>query len=397
MKKRVTTPEPVRWTELVLFRIYKDTFPGAGPVLKLFNNTRQQCAVRVMLQAVDSNHNPVDLTQDDLGTIELIDYGSGEPLPRRDAGKPHPDWAFSTQDEGYLWDESLIGAVQDDTAASPGSSLPPAADVQRPAPHQSVVTLYVSTSALSSRQVAVRIPIPSSDTRAATPVYVTTNSVWVDDPAGRGEDGRFNSWVTVTPSAFPTLPITSYGATSDDGRLAPVKVGSSDYFYWANEHYIRVSYNGRELGLRSVSGSASKREGFSIYGNGSLNDHVQWSVAYSAQPGADKPENFPLPPLATIEVPSRSIERGGKEQPYSSYAPLDMFNRCAGKIEGASLARVVVGLLMSNLAGILRDDDNKTVAPVRSTPIHIVDTYGNDHALTLSFGAKVDELKIAKA
>ncbi|SDF16276.1 MULTISPECIES: hypothetical protein [Rhodanobacteraceae] len=396
MKKHVTTPEAGRWVELVLFRIYKDTFPGNGPTLKLFNNTRQQCAVRVMLQAVDSEHNPVDLTQADLDTIELIDYGSGEALPRRDAGQPHPDWAFSTHDEGYLWDESLIGATQNDAAASLESTRPPSADVQRPAPHQSVVTLYVSTSALSSRQIAARIPIPSSDTRTATPVYITTNSVWVDDPAGRGEDGLFNSSVTVTPAAFPTLPITSYGATSGDGRLAPVKVGSPDYFYWVNEHYIYVSYNGRELGLRSVSRSAVAQEGFSVYGNGSLNDQVQWSVAYYAQPGADKPENFPLPPLATIEVPSRATESGGNAAPPASYTPVEMFNRCVGRIEGASPTRVVVGLLMGNLAGRLLDKEKKPVAPVRSTPIHILDAYGNDHALTLSFVAKVNELTIAK-
>ncbi|MDR6643942.1 hypothetical protein J2X57_003177 [Luteibacter sp. 1214] len=396
MKKHVTTPEAGRWVELVLFRIYKDTFNETSPTLKLFNNTRQQCAVRVMLQAIDSDRKPVDLTQADLDTIELIDYSSGEPLPRRDPGQPHPDWAFSTHDDGYLWDESLIGAVQHDTAASPESTRPPSADVQRPAPHQSVVTLYVSTSALSSRQIAARIPIPSSDTRTATPVYITTNSIGVDDPVGKGEDGQFNSWVNVRPSAFPTLPITSYGATSADGRLAPVKVGSPDYFYWVNEHYIYVSYNGRELGLRSVSRSAGKQEGFSIYGNGSLNDHVQWSVAYYAQPGADKPENFPLPPLATIEVPSPSVESGGNAEPPASYTPLEMFNRCVGRIEGASPARVVVGLLMGNLAGRLLDKEKKPVAPVRSTPIHIVDAYGNDHALTLSFVAKVNELTIAK-
>ncbi|WP_036143100.1 hypothetical protein [Luteibacter sp. 9135] len=386
------------WAQLALFRIYKNVFPDNEPTLHVFNNGRQQCEVRIVLSALDNNGNSVDLSAADIATIELIDYVTGEPLPRLENHPADLTWAFSSTSAGYVWDEALVAvATAPDSAIVVAAEPHPLPDAQG----KTTLTFYVSTTSTKDRQLAARIRLPSE---GGSPQYITTNTASAQDPVGEGQGGRFNSSVIVHPTAFPSLPASSYGDITNEGYLTPVRVGSQDYFYWTREHYLHVSYKGTLLHLKSVSGAPEQPPGFAIYASGGVGDAVKWAISYYGQPGAEKPENFPLPPLAQLEVvsrathPERNTQGEVPENPGAAllYKPLEMFDKCIGNLVGRAVDRVVVGLLMGNVAARFLDKDKKSVAAITRMTLHIMDVHGNDHQLSIAFAGKVNELILTK-
>ena len=195
------------WSQLIFFRIYKDATNETRPDIRVFNNGRQRCRVRVALVAADSNGNPVMLTDGELRSVELIDYITNTPLSST-AG-----WQVSTEAGDYTWDESVIPTTADsnENATARATQQGPARGELRQGAQ--MITLYVSTSTLSNKQVAARIPIPF------TSAFVSTNHLGVDDPDGFGDgNGRFHSSVMIKPTAFPSLDIASYGELDTQGN-----------------------------------------------------------------------------------------------------------------------------------------------------------------------------------
>lgn len=389
MKNQSSMPSAEPWAQLAMFRIYKDVFPGQQPTAAVFNNTRQQCRVHILLVGLDNNNNEVQIPADDLDKIELIDYATGAPLTRVDKFDDHPDWAYSICDQGYVWDESkILGTAYDPEVSEQGSPTDdsvPANAFSSIQPNQQVVTYYVSTKSLSTRQIAARIPYKDTSFK--------TNSK-VDDPDGRGNgSGSFNSHVEIRPVAFPSLPSDAYGEVSSAGTLLPNRVGSNSYFYWATEYFLHVKLRNELLKLKSVGAGVGDKTGFAVYKQGGPNDNAKWGISYYSQPGKSAPENFPLAPLASVDVVTRQHDENA---PHITFYPMEMFKTCVGSIMNASETRVVVGLLTGNLASRLLDAGRKEVAAVNSTTLHIMDIYGNDHELGLSFGSKANELRITK-
>jgi hypothetical protein len=388
MKNQSSKPAAGEWSQLKKFRIYKDVFPGHQPTLGIFNNTRQQCIVRILLVGLDANNNQVTIPKSDLDKVELIDYASGEPLSRIDQFKEHPEWAYSTENQNYEWDESKIPGT---THASRKLTQVAASDDEKRSKESSsidaneqVITYYVSTSSRLPKQIAARIRLRDSNT------YFTTTAK-VDDPDGEGNgSGSFNSYVQIRPVAFPSLPPENYGDIAN-GTLIPHLVGHSEYFYWATEYYLHVKLGTDELRLKWVSASAAQPQGFSVYKVGGLNESTKWGISYYGQPGDPAPGPFPMKPLASVDVLAR-----GEDLPHIIYKPMDMFRTCAEKIHGVSSTRVVVGLLTGNLQARLIDERGYDVSPVTRMTLHIMDVYGNDHALSITFGSKVNELRLAK-
>ncbi|HEY4294171.1 hypothetical protein [Luteibacter sp.] len=373
MEKHSTEANPsANWAQIIFFRIYKDDIEGTRPAIKLFNNTRQRCPVRVALVAADSNGNPVLLSEGDLRTLELIDYITNAPLSST------LDWQVSTERGEYTWDESMIPTVVESTDGI-ATGVTPLSDANREKRQGAqMVTLYVSTSALSRKQVAVRIPLPS------TTAHVSTNHIGVVDPDGFGDgQGRFNSSVMIEPAAFPSLDIANYGVFDSQGNLLPQPVGNTDYFYRAVEHHIHISYNGRMLPLKSVSGSNSSIVGFSVHRTDRPFDLMKWGMTYYGQPGQAQPEHFPLAPLAKLRLTSGS-----------EFTPGTMFNNCIGQIVGKSTTRVVVGLIAGNLEGKFLNSSNGEIPDRIGASMYLLDDYGNYHDLTLSFGSSADKLRI---
>jgi hypothetical protein len=71
-----------------------------------------------------------------------------------------------------------------------------------------------------------------------------------------------------------------------------------------------------------------------------------------------------------------------------------MYADCVDSIQGANTNRIVIGILKGNLDGQFRDSSGGSVSDVANTTMHILDAYGNDHAVSLSYDAVADEFMI---
>lgn len=370
------------WAQVARFRVYKNSMQENHARIKVFNNNRQRFPVRVLIEVQDANGNPVPFPAVDVWKIQLIDYATGQLLPS--------DWPVSSSNGDYIWDESIIPDTPE--ADSPPDGLEQVADgavgqlfeeeEKRSQPY--LLTFYVSTSSTRRTPIAARVRLPTSNE-----VYATTKSAWVTDPDGHGDgNGNFNSSVVAVPTPFPSLDIANYGQLDSNGNLMATRVGNTNYFFLAQEHYLFVNLNGRELPLRSVSASKTERVGFSVYKTGNPTDTILWGISYYAQPYASLPENLPLPPLRWMQRPV---------YPNTRYDPFDLFTQAAGTIMVRSDKRVVIGLIIGLLSGQFVDMYWRKLPEVPRTTLHILDIYGNYHSLTLYFGARANELKISKA
>ncbi len=379
------------WAQVLYFRIFKDFGQETQPArVKVFNNERQQCQVKVAIVVQDAAGNPVELPEADFQKLELIDYGSGQPLP---AG-----WQVSRTPGEYTWDEAIIPDTAE--AGSPAARSEHADDDaagrllnRREQRQMRQAIFYVSTRSTSRMQIAARIPLPGGG------AYATTNTVWISDPDGLGDkNGNFNSSVLVTPTAFPSLPITSYGEFDTSGNLMAHRVGDTSNFFLAEEHYVFVNLNGRELALKSVSASTTAPTGFAVYTHGDAFDTFKWGISYYGQPNASAPEHLPLPPLRWFQLTVASEDRAPEEREsrQSNYDPLTMFRNSAGSIVGRSNTRVVIGLILGILQGRFVNINSSVVPDVNATTLHMLDVYGNYHSLNLTFGAKANQLKISR-
>ncbi len=212
---------------------------------------------------------------------------------------------------------------------------------------------------------------------------------------------------------------------------------STTYFYWATEYYLNPKLNGIALPLDSVGSSASvggkpPAGAFGFYVHGDFFAHVQWGISYYGQPGGTDAESggLPVPPLyalvaeptpldatqnsetstATITVHAGNcVDRvtttvhyigggsshGEHDTSPDSDIPYAMYKNCVGQIVGANKSRVVIGILKGNLPRKFTDIPGGTIPDKGSTAMHILDAYGNDHMLSLSYDANADEFTIS--
>jgi hypothetical protein len=408
--------------QLTYFRIYKTHPSEQHGTIALFSNGNQQCPMKVGLVAADAVGNPITLTQAEVEkALGLIHYDSGAALGDRGDG-----YTTSFVKNRFTWTESAIPVrerhetepVRDATteALRAPHDLPPV-DAQ-------TYTVYVSAS-VNAQGLAVAAQFNVNST-----LFFTTNSS-VDDPNGQGQDGQFNSSVEVLLAAPPFLSATDFGAASN-GVVAGRKVGNSDFFFWATEYYLDPKLNGRALPLLSVGASASTTDAFGFYTHGDFFSTVQWGISYYSQPGSAVAEASGLPkgPLYAVDVAAqrssatgnggastvttsihsdgdvdrvtttvhfggRGLAHGEFGAPRISYRPPSMYSDCVGSIQGANPNRVVIGILKGNLAGQFKDISGGIVTDVASTTMHILDAYGNDHSLSLSYDAYADAFTIA--
>lgn len=416
------------WAQITLFQVFKDyAAPGMAEDIGVFSNGRQQCRIQVAFEARDAGGNPVTLTQDDIRNhVRLIDYQTGQPIGG--------SWEASFAASDYEWDESIITGLQapqgrraEAADASPGTrgAMPLPASAQ-------TVTFYVSAKAAGRLSIGAQIGFPNG----APPARTNHLAVELNKPEGDGA-GQFNSFVNATATAFPSLSEQNYGDRTTTG-LRMDEVGNKDHFFRAYQAYVNVNFNGRRLALKSVSGASQEQQGFSIYKYGLIVDQWKWAVSYYAQPGADSPENFPLPPLSRIDIAMRragheaeatrdavtriadtaidGITRialaaigvpghdkgarveGGVPQaePRQSYDFKDMFDQCVGRIESPSDDTVVVGVLTGAFAGRFKAANGADTPEIASARLYLMDVYGNEHALAIGFD-KLPQLTLRKA
>lgn len=372
--------------QLTYFRVYKTHPSEQHGTIKLFSNGNQQCPIKIGLVAADNDGNPLALTEADVrSALTAIHYDGGAALGSDDGYKS------SFDKNNFTWTEAAIPVrnrhekecTRDGkTEASRALHDVAAADIP-------TYTLYVSASPGSSG-LAVAARFQVSDT-----LFFTTDSS-VDDSDGQGQDGQFNSSVEVLLAEPPYLSATDFGASSA-GAVSGKKVGSSEYFYWATEYYLNPKLNGRALPLLAVGANASAggddpAGAFGFHTYGGFFEPVKWGISYYSQPGGTKPQtgSLPVAPLHSIEVNSKA-----PASPQTTYVPSSMFEACVGSIQGANPNRVVIGILKGNLEAQFKNSLGGDVSDVSSTTMHILDAYGNDHAVALSYDASHDELTIA--
>jgi hypothetical protein len=365
--------------QLTYFRIYKTHPSEQHGTIKLFSNGNQQCPIKVGLVAADANENPITLTQAEVErALKLIHYDGGAAL-----GSGGDSYTYSFIKNRFTWTEAAIPvrnrheneSARDSKAETSRAHRDPSpADIQ-------IYTLYVSASAGSSGlAVAARFDVTDA-------LFFTTDSA-VDDADGQGQDGQFNSSVEVLLADPPYLSATDFGAASN-GVVAGRKVGdSSTYFYWATEYYLDPKLNGRAVPLLSVGASASTTDAFGFYTHSGFFDNVKWGISYYSQPGNTDANGLPMAPLHSVVVgPAHG-------SPLATYLPPSMYANCVDSIQGANANRIVIGILKGNLDGQFRDSSGGSVSDVANTTMHILDAYGNDHAVSLSYDAVADEFMI---
>lgn len=383
-KLRLAKEFPSRsWAQVGLFRVYKDTITEIQPAtLPLFNNGLQRCPVKVSILVLDENGNPVPLPDADLERLELIDFDTGEPLPFETT--PSAGWGVAREKGDYEWDETVIPISVNQTGSDRAPDYPPntATALAQPGAiaEQRNFTLYVSSTLAEAKTIAARIPIPGSN------AHVTTNSRGsFDDLDGTGDgNGQFKSSVTIRSVAFPTLPVANYGVFDNTGNLMAHRVGNSDHFYWAAEFYLHVELNGRTLPLREYSNFGSY-----VYKT-APQETVKWALTYNTHLTDPTPADFPPDPAWYF-----TLDNFGS----GSFSPYTMFSDCVGEVVGTSRTRVVIGLLMGNIAATLKraipGSQDEQVPQRHAASYRMLDAYGNLHLLRLSFGDELNTLRLA--
>jgi hypothetical protein len=404
--------------QLTYFRIYKTNPNEEHGTIKLFSNGNQQCPITVGLIAADADANPITLTQAEIKqAVTLIFYD--------DAAELGDGYAASFTANDFEWTESAIPAEsQRPGDATRGSNAAPNQDSAHGSPQAiQTTTLYVSAIPGSSvRSLAARFEVNPD-------LYFTTSPV-ASGTARQARDGDFDSSVEVLLAEPPFLSATDFGAASS-GVVTGKKVGdTTTYFYWATEYYLNPKLNGRALPLRSVGASKGKTDAFGFYVYGDFFASVQWGISYFSQPGKTVASGLPMAPLSWIDVGSQrsnaghragaatvttsvradgdvdsittTVRMGGRDaargrhgSPQTKYLPKDMFDECVGSIQGANANRVVIGILKGNIEAAFKNTSGGTTPEVSSTTMHIMDAYGNDHVLSLSYDAYADEFMIS--
>ncbi|WP_426287190.1 hypothetical protein [Luteibacter sp. E-22] len=411
--------------QLTYFQIYKTNPSEQHGTIKLFSNGNQQCPIKVGLVAADADENPITLTENEIKqALTLIFYDDGSALG--------DGYTSSFDKNRFTWTESAIPVKhphEDEPGLNSKAEASRAAADEPPASIQ-IITLYVSvTPGSSGRALAARFQVNEN-------LYFTT-SPSVHDSEGQGRDGEFDSSVDVLLAEPPFLSAMDFGAASN-GVVTGRKVGdSTTYFYWAVEYYLNPKLNGIALPLDSVGSSASvggkpPAGAFGFYVHGDFFAHVQWGISYYGQPGGTDAESggLPVPPLyalvaeptpldatqnsetstATITVHAGNcVDRvtttvhyigggsshGEHDTSPDSDIPYAMYKNCVGQIVGANKSRVVIGILKGNLPRKFTDIPGGTIPDKGSTAMHILDAYGNDHMLSLSYDANADEFTIS--
>jgi hypothetical protein len=388
--------------QLTYFRIYK-TYPDEDHgTIRLFSNGNQQCPIKVGLIAADADENPIPLTDDEIrSALTLIFYDDGNAL---DGG-----YTSSFEKNRFTWIESAIPVRRalESGSRRNGKAKASRVAISKPLAGIQTATLYVSAAHGSpGRALAARFQV--------TPNLFFTTSPSARDSKAQVRDGDFDSSVEVLLAEPPFLSVLDFGAASD-GTVQGRKVGdSTTYFYWATEYYLNPKFNGSALPLDSVGlsasvGGAPPKGVFGFYTHGDFFAHVQWGISYYSQPGGTtvEPGALPMPPLYSLvssKAPSGATEggpssaatttRGEHDASPDADLPQSMYQNCVGHVVGADKHRVVIGILKGNLPREFRDVKGGAVPDAIDTVMHILDSYGNEHTLSLSYDASADELTI---
>ena len=412
------------WKQLSYFRVFvgndahfhNNRYP-------LLNNRRQQLLVTVRLTAKDANDNYVKIPQSDLDNIRLIDYNTSELIDFNNSFTG--EWTSSRLDQGYDWDRGFLDSIRvlrlekPELFAGVGklADVAEALDVKLPeqVKHElenrgsnftlpvgevmddgsedyQYIHFYISTGASSLRRFAARVS-------NADGTVFRSNYSEVSDDLGEGDKlGKFNSSFEIDPLTFPNLPNDNYGDRKSDGSgyLRDTLVSEmtrNGMKYRAYEQHLNIRMpNLRKVPIKSVIhpiGPDPVKGADVIWACRGNVSATRTAHTYMCYPGEThirmgQPPNF----------------YGWNNNYYWATDLLTMaFENYAPRIVHAREGEVVIGHFLMSQNSYFYD----TRSGARETPnktsmlIKVIDIYGTQHNLRLSFNPDYNYLYLNKA
>ena len=398
--------------QMYFFKIYANNDETVPPRdAPLFGNGRQQLHVTLKMAALDANGNAVLLTDNELLTLSLIEYSYTTAIPYSETPFQYP-WWFTARKESWEYDLGLLNtiAVMENeqpelfTVEQPFRCLPDRGHREASTPRyvncETVpftdeekallsttnpgmlisdyqrADLYVSTTSLQFMRIAVSI-------RLANNTVVRTN--WnVNDDNGLGDgNGKFNSSIRAIPKRFPNLPDSAYGKRSPThpNRLLDIFVteGSSKDRDRVYEHVVNINFNGSIINVANANCPTLYADRGGGWKGGT-------SHTYYTSPFANT-ILLRLPPYLGVG---------------SGFWPADFLlwelvpTRTA---KHHSLGQIIIGHVLTGWSIWFYHAPYVQAAKVTEGPLTLVDVYGNEHRLKLSFDgpAYYNYLTLSKA
>ena len=412
------------WKQLSYFRVFvgndahfhNNRYP-------LLNNRRQQLLVTVRLTAKDANDNYVKIPQSDLDNIRLIDYNTSELIDFNNSFTG--EWTSSRLDQGYDWDRGFLDSIRvlrlekpelfagvgklADVAEALDVNLPeqvkhelenrgsnftlPVGEVMDDGSEDyQYIHFYISTGASSLRRFAARVS-------NADGTVFRSNYGEIGEDLGEGDKlGKFNSSFEIDPLTFPNLPNDNYGDRKSDGSgyLRDTLVSEmtrNGMKYRAYEQHLNIRMpNLRKVPIKSVIhpiGPDPVKGADVIWACRGNVSATRTAHTYMCYPGEThirmgQPPNF----------------YGWNNNYYWATDLLTMaFENYAPRIVHAREGEVVIGHFLMSQNSYFYD----TRSGARETPnktsmlIKVIDIYGTQHNLRLSFNPDYNYLYLNKA
>lgn len=412
------------WKQLSYFRVYVgDDASYQNSRYPLLNNRRQQLLVTVRLKAKDAYGNYVKIPQSDLDNIRLIDYSTSKLIDFNNSFTG--EWTSSRLNQGYEWDRGFLDSIKVLRLEKPElfagveklADVAEALDVKLPeqVKHElenrgSNFTLpvgevmddgsedyqhihfYISTGASSLRRFAALVT-NADDTK------FRSNYSEIGEDHGEGDKlGKFNSSFEIDPLTFPNLPNDNYGDRKSDGSgyLRDTLVSEmtrNGMKYRAYEQHLNIRMpNFRKVPIRSVIhpiGPDPVKGADVIWACRGNVSATRTAHTYMCYPGEThirmgQPPNF----------------YGWQGYYYYATDLLTMaFEKYAPRIVHAREGEVVIGHFLMSQNSYFYD----TRSGARETPnktsmlIKVIDIYGTQHNLRLSFNPDYNYLHLNKA
>lgn len=411
------------WKQLSYFRVFVGNDASyQNNRYPLLNNQRQQLLVTVRLAAKDANGNHVQIPQSDLDNIRLIDYNTAELIDFNNSFTG--EWTSSRLHQGYTWDRGFLDSIRVLRLEQPAlfeaveqrahvaealeGKLPeqikhelenagfvsvPTAETMEVCPNgYQCVNFYISTGASLLRRFAARVS-------NADGTVFRSNYGEIGEDLGEGDKlGKFNSSFEIDPLTFPNLQNDNYGDRKSDGSgyLRDTLVSEmtrNGMKYRAYEQHLNIRMpNLRKVPIKSVIhpiGPDPVKGADVIWACRGNVSATRTAHTYMCYPGEThirmgQPPNF----------------YGWNNNYYWATDLLTMaFENYAPRIVHAREGEVVIGHFLMSQNSYFYD----TRSGARETPnktsmlIKVIDIYGTQHNLRLSFNPDYNYLYLNKA
>lgn len=401
---------------LSFFRIYKTYESDQKAQIKVFANGRQKCQIKVGMVFNDRQGNVLTFDSSQLAEIlRLRDYTDDQDLQIWDGGESAvAGWGYSHKlvnpvfdwDESFIndvdslrcdlyaeshglprsnhaWNMSFFKGMMDDAEtnnltekqfasgiSTASTDLNAAADSKeglRPPPiNASVVTLYLATSEMSTKEIAAAIFIKGKL------LTHTAHRDAKDDDGYGGNQSLFHSSVIVhgRPPYRPEPSPPAFGKIDNGGLLIQEPIRSSVTLHLYQSR-INLFFNG--MPIRLIKASFVRDLSRQAWRHGALRDGLYWSAYFVA----DVAES-------TYQIDEGPLDKMAESNGSNAQTIEQLFNAVGGKnVIGPSNYEVVIGQLAGTKNLYPKDRSDRDLGIKLTHPFDILDAWGTMHPIEL--------------